>query len=242
MKYFDPDNPKALRPSFDWDIAIEPKPERDITRSIELLTNGGKARYKGIEHHTAAGVIMEKTQTDLITGEKTSTTKVKRRANKSDENDIQKEFIIWLRKEYEGIKFRTDWFAGHYCPPYVKEQYINAQSGPSFPDILILKPTIHYAGLLIETKKDAEEVFLKDLKTLQAKQHIHDQYKEICDLRALGYCAGFGLGIDHMKRLTQRYMNGNLITYSDVIVKPINESQFDKNRNERNDQILNNRN
>jgi len=232
------DESKRLRPDFNWDeIDLTPKGERSLTEVIKLLTNGGKGRYQGIEHHTAAGVIMSKTQINPETHEQTTTTKVKRKVNKKDEDDIQKQFIIWLRKEYPGIKFRTDWFAGHYCPSYVKEQYINAQSGRSFPDVFILKPTKHYSGLLIETKKDASEVFLADLTTLRSIAHIHDQYKEIIDLRALGYCAGFGLGLDHMKRLTKRYMEGGIIAYSRVIIKPLNESEFDKQRNIHNDEV-----
>lgn len=212
---------------FDW-TPEEPKTKQDIDRSLVLLTHGGSSLYKGVEHQAGNITVIEKD----------GVIKKKRKANKSDENDIQKQFIIWLRKTYKGIKFRTDWFAGHYCPAYVKEQYISAQSGPSFPDILILHPTTHYSGLLIETKKDADEVFLKDMTTLVAKDHIHAQYNEIVELRALGYCAGFGLGLDHMKRLTERYMSGACIKYSPVIIKPLNESQSVQNANKSADEFF----
>jgi len=174
---------------------------KTIDEALPLLTMGGKGRYKGVQQE--------------------------KKKNKSEEADIQKEFIIWLRKEYQDVTFRTDWFAGHYCPPYVKEQYINAQSGRSFPDIFIVNPSKIYHGLLIETKKSESEVYLKDGKTLCADQHIHDQYKEILKLRAMGHCASFGCGLDHMKRLTIKYFNNEVIKYRDVIVRTLNQSKYD---------------
>jgi len=62
-----------------------------------------------------------------------------------------------------------------------------------------------YGGLIIELKKDRDEVYCKD-GTMRQSEHIQAQYKSIEKLRNNGYSAHFGCGFDETIKIIENYL------------------------------------
>jgi len=127
----------------------------------------------------------------------------------TNEAGLQTHIIRKFRKQYPGIHYRSDWFAGHYCPPHIKEQFNNAQSGSGYPDLHIIHNNGLYASLYIEVKLDT--VFLKDGVTLKYNAHLWEQYLYLEYLKAQGFAAVFGCGEQHIDNIIQAYMDSRPI-------------------------------
>lgn len=72
------------------------------------------------------------------------------------------------------------------------------------PDLIILHPSDNYHGLVIEIKKDGEKLIDKSGEF--KKGHVSEQANTICELMKLGYCAMFGIGFEHCKKLIDDYL------------------------------------
>lgn len=73
------------------------------------------------------------------------------------------------------------------------------------PDLIILNPAGTQHGLLLEVKKDKNEVYRKDGEMRQ-DEHIKSQAKVLFRLEQLGYRAEFACGFDHAKSIIDEYM------------------------------------
>lgn len=72
-------------------------------------------------------------------------------------------------------------------------------------DLLIFEPRHGYHGLVIELKKNRDEVFTKT-NQMRQNEHILSQFEAIQKLTLLGYKACFGLGFDHTKQILDEYL------------------------------------
>jgi len=133
------------------------------------------------------------------------------------EAQLQSHLIKWIKHNWPRLHFRCDWFADHYCPPHIKEQYQAAQSGSDefegtgYPDLHIVHNNGIYPGLYIETKLSADKAFRKDGVTLLSSQHLWNQFCYHTYLKAQGYAVIFGLGELHIKSNIVAYMAGNRV-------------------------------
>jgi hypothetical protein len=127
------------------------------------------------------------------------------------ESQLQSYVVKWIRKEYPGTHFRTDYFADQYCPSYIKEQFSSQQSGSGYPDIHIIHKTRLYSCLYIETKLSKDKVFRKDGITLLYSEHLCNQFQYHEYLRAQGCAVVFGLGLTHIQQTIIAYMAGKCV-------------------------------
>jgi hypothetical protein len=72
------------------------------------------------------------------------------------------------------------------------------------PDLLIFEPRNGYHGLIIELKKNREEVYTKSNEIRQS-EHILAQSESLNQLQSLGYKAVFGCGFDNSKKIIDEY-------------------------------------
>ena len=72
-------------------------------------------------------------------------------------------------------------------------------------DMTILEARKGYNGLIIELKKDKEEIFTKKGE-YRNSEHVQEQLKSIELLRAKGYYACFGCGFEECKSIIDNYL------------------------------------
>ncbi len=70
-----------------------------------------------------------------------------------------------------------------------------------------MKPLGGYGGLVIEIKRDMNEVFTKE-GIIRKNEHIMSQAKMLDRLHHLGYNAVFGCGLEHCIAIVDEYMAG----------------------------------
>lgn len=124
---------------------------------------------------------------------------------KQKEKSIHWQITQWLKWQYPGLIFHTDFAAGCKMTIGQAVQNKSLQSGRSWPDLFIPKKTSAYSGLFIEIKRDISEVYKKDL-TFKKDDHIEEQAAMLGKLKSEGYAAYFGCGFEHCKKLITEYL------------------------------------
>lgn len=128
------------------------------------------------------------------------------RDSRNVETDLQSKICKWLKKEYPGILFISDFAAGMQLSPFLSNIRSIQACDYKWPDLCIFVPSPNYHGLVIEIKTGVDKVFLKDGITLLKNDHVLSQYKTIKKLRSLGYAACFGCGEADIKKIVTDYM------------------------------------
>ena len=72
------------------------------------------------------------------------------------------------------------------------------------PDLILLKPSNGFNGLVIEIKKDFDEVYKKDGQ-MRESEHIQSQWASLKKLAEGGYMAVFGCGYDDCIEIINSY-------------------------------------
>lgn len=139
--------------------------------------------------------------------------------SKHKEQDLQTKIAKWLKKEYSGLIFFSDFAAGLYLKPYLANiRSLQACEG-RFLDLTLLEPVNNYHGLLVEIKVSVDDLFLKDGMTLKS-EHVQEQFSMVKKLRAKGYAADFGCGEDDIKQIIINYFSG-VVNYKTIIERKI---------------------
>ena len=86
------------------------------------------------------------------------------------------------------------------------------------PDLIILKPSNGFNGLVIEIKKDFDEVYKKDGQ-MRESEHIQSQWASLKKLAEGGYMAVFGCGYDDCIKIIDIYFGRKCIKV-DVTFSP----------------------
>lgn len=128
-----------------------------------------------------------------------------RGTKKQRERIIQVAYTRWLRIEYPDIDFFNDWASGAYLTAGQNTQRMDMASRNGWVDTFIAEPCRGYHGLFIEIKKEDVKIYLKDGKTLVADPQIRKEAEFLARMRKKGYCAVFGIGLDSLKTITDKY-------------------------------------
>jgi hypothetical protein len=136
---------------------------------------------------------------------------------KKDEENIHRALLSFMRLKFSDVIFRTDG-AGLFMPKRTAINFAKNQSGKGYPDVFVAHPTGEYSGLMIEVKKDDNEVLLKNLK-IRNNKHIQKQYSVLKQLNDRGYYAVFGCGIDNCMSIVDAYMENDTKVLNDYFVK-----------------------
>lgn len=143
------------------------------------------------------------------------------------EENIHQQVANYLRMQYPGILFRTDFAAGLKMTMGQAVKHKTLQAGRAWPDLFIAAPMYRnqkqdFYGLFIELKKDGTKLKRdKDAKKplkgenfiRQAgdwfNQHIEEQAAVLQLLGMQGYCVSFAIGFDDAKGLIDKYLAGH---------------------------------
>ena len=132
------------------------------------------------------------------------------------EADIQCHIADYLRMQYPGVIFHSDFGSGTKLTmgQAVRQKRLNG-GRRAWPDMFIAEPMprcidggwdYEYNGLFIELKKEGTRIKKKNGEW--ASEHIAEQAYMLSELTARGYKADFALGFDQAKRLIDEYLGG----------------------------------
>lgn len=119
------------------------------------------------------------------------------------ESHLHQHVCDYLRLQYPGILFRTDFAAGIKMTIGQATKHKRLQQGRAFPDLAIYEPRHGFCGLFLELK--AVSIYKRNGE-LVSKPHIQEQQEMLKLLRSKGYQAQFAVGFDEAKRLIDEYL------------------------------------
>jgi len=125
-----------------------------------------------------------------------------------EEEALHNAVCEYLRMRYSGCIFTSE-SSGIRVSPGLAAKMKKQRSGSGLPDLIILEPNNKYHGLCIEIKANYEKLFKKNGE-YRTSEHIDKQRKVLSDLELKGYCARFGCGFDHCKKIIDDYMDDKL--------------------------------
>jgi hypothetical protein len=155
--------------------------------------------------------------------------KTDRKVEKKEEQ-LQIDICGWIKSTFPDVHFRSDTGSGAFNSNYAKNTHNKQQSAKGLPDLTIFAARRGYHALCIELKtedaklkrkRDATKQWVRkkngriverDHKLLRVKgdwydPHIERQHQRQLELREAGYCAVFGVGEEHIKKILCWYFD-----------------------------------
>ncbi len=124
---------------------------------------------------------------------------------KQKEESVHRQVAQYLRIQYPGVIFRTDFSAGVKMSMGQAMKHKTLQQGRAYPDLFIAEPMGCYHGLYIELKRSGIKLYKRDCKTY-VSDHIKEQAEVLGTLRQKRYCAEFAIGFDEAKHIIDTYL------------------------------------
>lgn len=122
------------------------------------------------------------------------------------EEFIHRQVVDYLRLQYPGVIFRTDYSAGIKLTPGMARKHHSLQEGRGYPDLFIALPNNKgYHGLFLELKRPGARVRKRD-GSIVANEHIQEQDIYLKRLKSVGYKAAFAVGFDEAKKEIDDYI------------------------------------
>lgn len=128
---------------------------------------------------------------------------------KKHEESVQRQVASYLRKEYPGIEFHSDYAAGLKLTENQARIRKLLNSGRGWSDMFIAYPSRGYHGLFLELKKDGVSIYVSRgprKGQLVADEQIIIEAAFLEKMNHLGYFARFAVGFDKTKALIDWYM------------------------------------
>lgn len=127
------------------------------------------------------------------------------------EENLHQQVVDYLKLQYPGILFRTDFAAGIKMTLGQAVKHKKLQAGRAWPDIFVAAPmykeqVVDWYGLFIELKKEGTKLKAKNGRW--ASPHIAEQAEVLTYLRFNGYCATFACGFEAAKDVIDKYLAG----------------------------------
>lgn len=116
---------------------------------------------------------------------------------KSPELDIQRRVCQYLRDNYPGVMFHSDYSAGLGLTENQAKINKSIQFDSGMPDLYIFARSRGYVGLALELKKDGTTVILKigqNKGRLTSDPHIRKQAGMLKRMSSAGWYGNFAIG------------------------------------------------
>lgn len=138
----------------------------------------------------------------------------------NSEHSLYEQIARYLQQQYPGVIYRFDLAADIKLTPGQAAKHHRLHPERGYPDLLIAESSENinnkdwngvvrewgfYFGLYIEIKTESNSPYKKD-GTLKKDKHLEEQAKMLERLRARGYKAEFGVGIEECKKIIDEYL------------------------------------
>ena len=127
------------------------------------------------------------------------------RARTAKESTIHQMVVDYLKLQYPGVIFRTDFSAGVKMTMGQAIKHKALQEGRGYPDLFIAEAGEWYHGLYLELKREGVRLMKKDGSW--ANEHFAEQHAYMKRLSERGYRCTFAVGFDDAKDQIDKYMN-----------------------------------
>ena len=120
----------------------------------------------------------------------------------------------YLNLQYPKVIFTSESSGGKAANQQAAIRAKRKRSQNGLPDLIILKRTDHYAGLMLELKVEKTCIIVKIGERkgmLSEDKHIVEQYNVLESLRKEGYYAEFAVGFDQAKAIIDAYMGNQIV-------------------------------
>lgn len=128
---------------------------------------------------------------------------------KKAEENVQRRVATYLRHEYPGVEFHSDYAAGLKLTENQAKIRKSLNSGRGWSDMFIAYPSRGYHGLFLELKKEGVSIYCKTgprKGQLVANEQIEIEAEFLDKMNKLGYLARFTVGYDKAIALIDYYM------------------------------------
>lgn len=139
----------------------------------------------------------------------------------NSEHNLYEQITQYLQQQYPDVIYRFDLAADLKLTPGQAAKHHRLHPERGYPDLFVAeqKRWHYYAGLMIEIKKDGTKLKRdKDAKKplkgeikIRKKgdwwdKHVEEQARMLEKLRARGYKAEFGVGLEECKKIIDEYL------------------------------------
>ncbi len=126
------------------------------------------------------------------------------RRKRKPEEAIQLRICNYLKREYPGLDFHSDYSAGLHLTINQAKVRKALNSGRGWADLFIPTPSRGYSGLFLELKRDDTAIYTKKGR-LVADEQIQIEAAFLARMNKLGYLARFAVGYDQALKLIRWY-------------------------------------
>ena len=138
----------------------------------------------------------------------------------NSEHSLYEQIARYLQQQYPDVIYRFDLAADIKLTPGQAAKHHRLHPERGYPDLLIAESSENinnkdwngvvrewgfYFGLYIEIKTESNSPYKKD-GTLKKDKHLEEQAEMFEKLRARGYKAEFGVGIEECKKIIDEYL------------------------------------
>lgn len=138
----------------------------------------------------------------------------------NSEHSLYEQIARYLQQQYPDVIYRFDLAADIKLTPGQAAKHHRLHPERGYPDLLIAESSENinnkdwngvvrewgfYFGLYIEIKTESNSPYKKD-GTLKNDKHLEEQAEMLEKLRARGYKAEFGVGIEECKKIIDEYL------------------------------------
>jgi hypothetical protein len=125
------------------------------------------------------------------------------------EESVQRRAATYIRKNYPGVEFHSDYAAGLKLTESQAKIRKSLNSGRGWSDVFIAYPSRGFHGAFFEVKKDGVSIYCKTgprKGQLVASEQIEIEAAFLEKMNKLGYYARFVVGYDEFIRHLNWYM------------------------------------
>ena len=123
----------------------------------------------------------------------------------NSEHKLYERIARYLQLQYPDVIYRFDLAADIKLTPGQAAKHHRLHPERGDPDLFIAEARGEYHGFYLEIKTESNSPYKKD-GTLKKDKHIEEQAEMLEKLRASGYKAEFGVGIEECKKIIDEYL------------------------------------
>lgn len=123
----------------------------------------------------------------------------------NSEHSLYEQIARYIQLQYPDIIYRFDLAADLKLTPGQAAKHKRLHPERGYPDLFIAESSSRDHGLYLEIKTESNSPYKKD-GTLKKDKHLEEQAEMLERLRARGYRAEFGVGIEECKKIIDEYL------------------------------------
>ena len=123
----------------------------------------------------------------------------------NSEHNLYEQIARYLQQQYPDVIYRFDLASDLKLTTGQAAKHKRLHPERGYPDLFIAESSRKFHGLYLEIKTESNSPYKKD-GILKKDKHIEEQAEMLEKLRARGYRAEFGVGLEECKKIIDEYL------------------------------------